>query len=303
MSNRAGRDRLGELRTVDRGQPRSYQPPRMNNYNYQQDDFGSSINKLLRTIDNIDDNINEIGRLHERALVGVSQDETNRLTRKIDDLTDQTNDEMNNVRSTLQRLSQETKNKGGSEQSSRKAQESNVAMKLQNSVKKLGSIQKTAKEQYKKRIEREMRIARPDASDQEIQRAVEDSRGGSAFASQMLNPRIGKQRQILQEVQGRHQELEKLEASIEELATLFMDMQMLLNQQQDTINVIDTQIEDTVRHIEEGGTEITKAVSIRKASRKKMWYITGLILLLLLIVAGVIYFQRCNLGFCQNKSN
>lgn len=65
---------------------------------------------------------------------------------------------MNNVRSTLQRLSQETKNKGGSEQSSRKAQESNVAMKLQNSVKKLGSIQKTAKEQYKKRIEREMRI-------------------------------------------------------------------------------------------------------------------------------------------------
>ncbi|KAJ3325483.1 Plasma membrane t-SNARE, secretory vesicle fusion [Boothiomyces sp. JEL0866] len=293
MSNRAGRDRLGELRTVDRGQPRSYQPPRMNNYNnYQQDDFGSSINKLLRTIDNIDDSINEIGRLHERALVGVSQDETNRLTRKIDDLTDQTNDEMNNVRSTLQRLAQETKNKGGSEQSSRKAQESNVAMKLQNSVKKLGSIQKTAKEQYKKRIEREMRIARPDASDQEIQRAVEDSRGGSAFASQMLNPRIGKQRQILQEVQGRHQELEKLEASIEELATLFMDMQMLLNQQQDTINVIDTQIEDTVRHIEEGGTEITKAVSIRKASRKKMWYITGLILVLLLIVAGVIYFQR-----------
>lgn len=70
--------------------------------------------------------------------------------------------------------------------------------------------------------------ARPDASESDIQRAVEDSRSGSAFAQEMLNSRIGAQRRVLQEVQDRHEELRKMEASIEELATLFLDLQVLL---------------------------------------------------------------------------
>lgn len=44
----------------------------------------------------------------------------------------------------------------------------------------------------------------------------------------MLNSRIGSQRRVLQEVQGRHEELRRMESSIEELATLFMDLQVLL---------------------------------------------------------------------------
>jgi syntaxin 1B/2/3 len=44
----------------------------------------------------------------------------------------------------------------------------------------------------------------------------------------MLNSRVGAQRRVLQEVQSRHEELRKMEQSIEELATLFMDLQVLL---------------------------------------------------------------------------
>lgn len=44
----------------------------------------------------------------------------------------------------------------------------------------------------------------------------------------MLNSRIGSQRRVLQEVQDRHEEMRKMEQSIEELATLFMDLQNLL---------------------------------------------------------------------------
>jgi len=71
-------------------------------------------------------------------------------------------------------------------------------------------------------------IARPDASQADIERAVNDSRSGTAFAQEMLNSRIGAQRRVLQEVQGRHEELRKMESSIEELATLFMDLQVML---------------------------------------------------------------------------
>lgn len=57
---------------------------------------------------------------------------------------------------------------------------------------------------------------------------MEDSRPGSAFAQEMLNSRIGAQRRVLEEVRGRHDEMRKLEASIEELATLFLDLQVMM---------------------------------------------------------------------------
>jgi syntaxin 1B/2/3 len=71
-------------------------------------------------------------------------------------------------------------------------------------------------------------LARPDASPRDIERAVNDTNGGSAFAQEILNSRVGSQRRVLQEVQGRHEEMRKMESSIEELATLFMDLQVLL---------------------------------------------------------------------------
>lgn len=121
-------------------------------------DFSRQMDSLLGSIDRIESNITSISRYHEKALVGVSQDETNRITRQLDQIQDETNDLMNTVRVTLKKLSDETKRTGGSEAQSRKAQQSSVAMKLQNSAQRYAQVQKLAKEQYKKRMEREIRI-------------------------------------------------------------------------------------------------------------------------------------------------
>lgn len=158
----------------------------------------------------------------------VNQEETNRITKSLDLLQAETKDLMDSVRSSLKTLSSQTKQLGGSEAQSRKAQQSSLAIKLQNAAQRYAQVQKTAKSAYKRRMEREIRIARPDASEADIERAVDDPRSGSAFAQEMLSSRIGAQRRVLQEVQGRHEEMRKMEASIEELATLFMDLQALL---------------------------------------------------------------------------
>lgn len=68
----------------------------------------------------------------------------------------------------------------------------------------------------------------------------------------MLNSRVGEQRRILQDISSRHHEIEKIEESVEQLANLFQDMQILLEQQQDTINVIETHVGDAQAHMEEG---------------------------------------------------
>lgn len=113
------------------------------------------------TIDRVESNISSISRFHEKALVGVSQDETNRITRQLDDLQDETNDMMDSVRNGLKKVADETKRMGNSaEAKSRKAQQASAAVKLQNAAQRYGQVQKYAKEQYKKRMEREIKIGR-----------------------------------------------------------------------------------------------------------------------------------------------
>jgi t-SNARE complex subunit (syntaxin) len=50
-------------------------------------------------------------------------------------------------------------------------------------------------------------------------------------------------------------------------------------------------VDDIALNIIRGDQEVKRAVEIRKKSRKKLWLITGLILLILIIVAVVLYFQ------------
>jgi t-SNARE complex subunit (syntaxin) len=50
-------------------------------------------------------------------------------------------------------------------------------------------------------------------------------------------------------------------------------------------------VDDIALNIIRGDKEVKRAVEIRKKSRKKLWIITGLIVLILIVVAIILYFQ------------
>ena len=109
-------------------------------------------------IDRIESNIRTVSKLHEKALAAVSQDEINKINRKLDSVQDETTELMNGVRNTLRNVAEETKRIGGREQDSRKAQQSRVAQRLQRAAQMYSQAQISAKEQYQKRMQREIRI-------------------------------------------------------------------------------------------------------------------------------------------------
>jgi syntaxin 1B/2/3 len=119
-----------------------------------------------------------------------------------------------NVRLGLSQLSQY-------QDQGRKIKQTALAKRLQRIVSNLSQIQKDAKQKQQYRLEREYRIARPDLSEGEVQELVEHGLPGQAF-------HINNQKRVLHQVRDRHQELLKIEKSIEELAQLFMDLQTML---------------------------------------------------------------------------
>ncbi|KAH6579371.1 hypothetical protein BASA61_010297 [Batrachochytrium salamandrivorans] len=265
-------------------------------------DFYSEVDEIQASIDAINRTVVSIERLHSRALVGVSQDESSRINRELDAAQTEASDLIADARQRLQRISNETKNlRGGGDSRSRQAQQSVLAQKLMDAAQRYQNIQVTYKQKYRQRMEREIRIARPDASPQQVEQAL-DSRSGPVFSQEMLSSRVGEQRRALQEVQGRHAELRKMEESIEELAQLFQDMQVLLETQQTVIDTIDTHVENAVQYVQEGDKELTQAIRHREASRKKWWIITAIVIAILLALAVVCYLQRCPFfGICELK--
>lgn len=97
----------------------------------------------------------------------------------------------------------------------------NLTRKLLDSAREYQIVQQNAKKEYRKQLERQIRIAAPDATNQQIEDAI--SNGGNVFQNQLLTSRT-----TLDQVQHRQSELELLEQSLVELFELMQDMQMML---------------------------------------------------------------------------
>ncbi|KAJ2994381.1 Plasma membrane t-SNARE, secretory vesicle fusion [Globomyces sp. JEL0801] len=216
------------------------------------DAYSAKMDYLSFSVDRIYDNMNVIEKLHSKALIEVSQEGSNKIQKRLDLIQTETDELIYTVRSTLTKLSAETKLIKGPEKSVRKNGEANMAKVLMKVADDFSKLQSSYQQKIQARAEREIKIAHPNATPDEVYRAAKDSTG-RVFAQTMRNGRVQAQRQALEQVQTRHEELRKLESSIEELAQLFTDMQMLLQTQQEKIDVIDTYIEDTAVNIETGG--------------------------------------------------
>jgi len=151
------------------------------------------------------------------------------------------------------------------------------------------TVEQQYRQKYKQRLERQYKIVKPDATQEEIRAAVDDDSGGQVFSQALMNTnRYGESKAAYREVQERHKDIQKIERTLAELAQLFNDMSILVEQQDETLDVI----EETAAHVEKdtetGLGYTTKAVDSARAARKKRWICFGLFALLLVIVAIII---------------
>ncbi|KAJ3087823.1 Plasma membrane t-SNARE, secretory vesicle fusion [Quaeritorhiza haematococci] len=248
------------------------------------DDFLAQADGISRDIDQIERMIGDLRSLHERALVEINTSRQQQLTQQVDRLTNDTNDLIRSCQRSVKSLKQAR----GGDARVKQTQQQQLARRLMDVARRFQSVQQDAKSQIRRQMERQYRIARPDASPQEVANAI-DNAEGPVFQQQIMSSRIGEQRQRLQEVQNRHTDLRKIEQSIEELFQLFQDMQALLDQQQEMINNIDEHVENTARHIEEGSAQMTTAIVHAKSARKKKWILLAIILVIIIAIGIGLY--------------
>ncbi|KAK6457249.1 t-SNARE [Scheffersomyces xylosifermentans] len=153
------------------------------------------------------------------------------------------------------------------------------------------------REETKAQAERQYKIIKPDASDEEVRAVLEDGSGTQQYFQQALlqSNRRGEARTVLNEVQVRHRELLKLEKTMAELTQLFHDMEELVIEQDQPIQQIEEQVGNAQHDIEQGVGHTNKAVvSARAARKKKLWclFICVLIIVILAVILGAYFGTR-----------
>ena len=149
------------------------------------------------------------------------------------------------------------------------------------------NIQQEAREEKEKEMRRQYRIARPNASEDEIETALDQP---YKIFQEIMISKTTEERRVLEAVQSRNKELLDIERSIHELGQLFEDMSILIDSQQVMIDRIDHHIVESMEDVEKGGKELTGAIQYAKRSRrKKMCLCICLLIVLVAIVLGVLF--------------
>lgn len=170
-----------------------------------------------------------------------------------------------------------------------------VDRKLKSAINDYQKVDRDFRHKLAAQMERQYRIVRPDASDQEVREAIEDTSNNQVFSQAVYLPstfeipvsrltqsqlmqsnRRGQAQSALRAVQGRHEAIQKIERQMIELAQLFQDMEAAVVQQEPAVENIETKAEDTVTNLDQGNIQLDKAVDKARAARKKKWICLGI---------------------------
>lgn len=250
-------------------------------------DFYDEISSIQGSLKQFNDNVSRISELHSRSINTTDEAAAQRNAAELEDLVADTGA----LSDTLKRRIKALERQRGSARDAqvRKQQTGLVKSKFMEAIQSYQTVEQQHRQKYRQRLERQYKIVKPDATPEEIRAVVEDDNGGQIFSQALLNTnRYGESKAAYREVQERHKDIQKIERTLAELAQLFNDMSILVEQQDETLDVI----EETAAHVEkdtEAGLGHTmKAVESARSARKKRWICFGLFILLLVIVAIII---------------
>ncbi|KAI9337193.1 t-SNARE [Pilaira anomala] len=254
--------------------------------------FLEQVSHIRENISKINDNISRMQTYQSSMLQTADANELDRIRSDLDNLTKDTQMTMTHVKQKLKEIEPNSRQK---DLEMRKNAFITVTKTFMETIDK---HRRTALEFQKaegQQMERQIKIANPNATPQEIQQAVSDAEqgGGAVFAQQLMQAVKGDYRRqgaqnTLDAVQERHQDIARLAKSVQELSVLFEEMHDMLEAQKRVLDTVEQNAEQVVYDLETGVGSIEKAKVSAKATRRKKWICFAIFIIILIIIAIVL---------------
>jgi len=249
--------------------------------------FFDEVDSVKRTLMQFDDNIERIEGLQRRSLGVSRQDEIEMLQQRLDSVRSENRQLGEDLRDRIKRLESQSFH-----DHTKSAQSQNLKQQFMGLLRKYQSLEAAYDKRFREVTARQYRIIEPEATEQEVQAAIDDSNGQVFSQALMQSNRRGEARSALTEVQSRHREIQKIEATIAELAQLFHDMEIMVAEQDQQVTDVQQNVYDAQNDVERGVDNQYAAVKKAKAWRRKKWICAIIVIVIIVALALIlgIYF-------------
>ncbi|KAI8143243.1 t-SNARE [Fennellomyces sp. T-0311] len=254
--------------------------------------FFREVEDIKDLIRDINVQISDIEELHGASLINISEEQMSENTHRLELLSNKTQKLNNQTKKRIKalELSNARLPANSGDRPMRVTQHSALKKRFIETIQRYQDIERTYQQKYRQRVERQIRIVKPDATPDEIEKVFDSDESSQIFAQSLMNTnRSGHANAVLNEVQSRHDDIKKIEKTILELHQLFMDMQMMIEVQGETLNNIETQVESTVVDLEQGNKDIGKAIVSARATRAKKWCCFVITIIILVVIAILVW--------------
>ncbi|XP_008693248.1 syntaxin-11 isoform X1 [Ursus maritimus] len=143
-----------------------------------------------------------------------------------------------------------------------RAQYSALTRTFQGAMHEYNLAEMKQRDNCKIRIQRQLEIMGKDVSGDQIEDMFEQGKW-DVFSENLLADVKGA-RAALNEIENRHRELLRLESRIRDVHELFLQMAVLVEEQADTLNVIELNVEKTLDYTGQAKAQVRKAVEYEK---------------------------------------
>ncbi|KAF7289186.1 Syntaxin-like protein [Mycena indigotica] len=248
---------------------------------------------IQNAINDFSGDISRIGTLNVRALDAIG-DSTGPAT-ELDALVAATLQRSTVLKERIRRLQEAVNSNPALRRQEKEMRQNRATFVRQKFVEAVQAYQKVEQEhraRSRTRIERQIRIVKPDATQEQITQAISSGEGSQVFMQALTsNADYAHARSAYNEVQARAQDLRKMEETLAQLAQLFNDMAVLVDQQNETLVAIEDNAQKAEEHAEEGAKQVGISVDIARRLRKKRWICFFIVLIIVIILAVVLAVQ------------
>ncbi|KAL1929736.1 hypothetical protein VTP01DRAFT_1874 [Rhizomucor pusillus] len=247
------------------------------------------VQRLRTEITRVSDLIDNIERIHASQLVSINSEQWDQLSHELERLQGETRKCNAEIKKSLEDLEKSNVSVPNNEDGQlRKNQSDTIRQRFIEVIRRYHNVESEYRTKFRQRVERQIRIVKPEATQQEVDDYLETS--NDLFSQSLLQ--AGRQthaRTVLSEVQSRHNDIKRIERTIIELNQLFDDLQTLVSQQGEVVVQIGDNAETAAQDLKQGTRFAQRAIDSARSARAKKICCLILVIILLVVIAILVW--------------
>ncbi|RDA83215.1 hypothetical protein CP532_4363 [Ophiocordyceps camponoti-leonardi (nom. inval.)] len=252
--------------------------------------FLERVQSLRDDIRQLTAEVDHIGQLHHRCLSSADGLAKSQLEQAVI----QTQIRNTAVKDGIKGLERDLGRTTDTSRATKKTQLQSLKTFFRSELDKYQAIERDYRNRYREQIARQYRIVNPEADEDEVRQAAEADWGNEGvFQTALRTNRTGHATSLLGNVRARHNELQRIEQTLTEIAILYDELATLVEQQDPVIQSAEENAQHTVDNMEKGNEQVAKANEHARRRRKLKWWCLFIVVLILIAIGlGV------GLGIC-----